>query len=87
MEITNEKICKLLIDKKLSNLFEIRELLYDYQTNNEDINYLLKKILDYFLNNQLLNENKKIKLVSLIANTSHNLNNSYKEIVHIENLF
>ena len=88
LDTSVEKICKLLIDKKLSNIYEIRELLYDYQTNNEDINLLLKGILEYFTNVcEILDDNKKIKLSQNIARSTHNLQISYKEIVHIEDLF
>jgi len=87
LDIISEKLCKLLIEKKLSNLAEIREILYEYQTNNEDLNSLLIKIQNYFtIDSELLCENKKIKLVKLLADSNKNLQNSYKEIVHIESI-
>ncbi len=88
LDTTIDKICKLLIDKKLSNLNEIREILYDYQINNEDINVLLKNILNYFSNVcEIFDDTKKMKLTRLISVSNHNLQKSYKEIVHIEDLF
>ena len=88
LDITIDKICKLLLDKKISNLYEIREILYEYQTNNEDINLLLKKILKYFTNTcQIFTDDKKMELTHIIADSNHKLQNSYKEIVHIEDLF
>ena len=88
LDLTTEKICKLLLDKKLSNMYDIREALYEYQTNNEDINLLLKKILYFFTNecNVLLTD-KKLILVKTIAESNQKLQKSYKEVVHIEDLF
>ena len=88
LDLTVQKICKLLIEKKLSNLFEIRNVLYDYQINNEDINLLLRKIAYYFLNKcEILNTEKKMMMVKELANSNQNLQNSYKEIIHIEDIF
>lgn len=88
LDLTVEKICKLLIEKKLSNLFEIRNVLYDYQTNNEDINLLLKKISDFFLNEcKILSSQRKMLMIKELAITNQNLQKSYKEIIHMEDIF
>ena len=88
LDLTVQKICKLLIEKKLSNLFEIRNVLYDYQINNEDINLLLRKIAYYFTNKcSILNDQKKMILIKQLAISNQNLQKSYKEIIHIEDIF
>ena len=88
LDLTVQKICKLLIEKKLSNLFEIRDVLYDYQINNEDINLLLKKIAYFFSNKcEILNSEKKMLMIKELTIANQNLQKSYKEIIHIENIF
>ena len=88
LDLTVEKICKLLIEKKLSNLFDIRNVLYDYQINNEDINLLLRKIAYYFTNKcEILSSEKKLIMIKDLANANQDLQKSYKEIIHIENIF
>jgi replication-associated recombination protein RarA len=88
LDLTVQKICKLLIDKKLSNLIDIRNALYEYQINNEDFNLLLKNIFDYLsLNCNILNTDKKMRMIKEFADSNHKLQKSYKEIVHIEALF
>jgi hypothetical protein len=84
IEITSDKIFKLLIDKKISNLYEIRDLIYDYQVHNQSMSNLLKEILNLLLTSNKLDQNKKIKLVKIISNTDLNLQKSYKEIIHLE---
>ena len=84
IEITSEKIFKLLIDKKISNLYEIRDLIYEYQVHNESMSNLLKEILNLLLSSDKLDQNKKIELVKTISNTDLNLQKSYKEIIHLE---
>tara|TARA_B110001469_G_scaffold92848_1_gene88480 strand:+ start:1624 stop:2619 length:996 start_codon:yes stop_codon:yes gene_type:complete len=87
-ESTSEKIRKLLKDKKLSNLYTIRELLYDYQIHNEDLDVLVRSILTYFLNQNedVFNKDKKFQLISLACKNDLNKKHSYKEIIHIEQL-
>lgn len=87
-ESTCEKISKLLKDKKLSNLYTVRELLYEYQVHNEDLDALVMSILTYFLNqdNAVFNKEKKMALISLACENDINKNKSYKEIIHIEQL-
>ena len=88
LDLTVQKICKLLIEKKLSNLFEIRNVLYEYQINNEDINLLLRKIAYYFTNKcEILNSEKKMILIEELSKSNHKLQKSYKEIIHIEDIF
>jgi hypothetical protein len=84
LDTTCEKICKLLLDKKFASLYEIREVLYDYQTHNEDIPALLKRILYYLLNTNILSHDKTLKLIEIIARIDLNQQLSYKEIIHLE---
>ena len=84
LEITTEKICKLLLDKKLSTLYDIRELIYDYQTHNENMQSLLKNILYEFLDGNYLCDDKKSQLINIVQQIDINYNLSYKEIIHIE---
>ena len=83
-----EKISKLLRDKKISNLYAIRELLYEYQVHNEDLDALVMSIITYFLYKEdaIFNGDKKTALISLACEYDINKKNSYKEIIHIEHL-
>jgi len=87
-ESTCDKISKLLKDKKISNLYTVREVLYEYQVHNEDLDALVKSILTYFLyqDDKVFNKEKKMKLISLACEHDINKNKSYKEIIHIEQL-
>jgi hypothetical protein len=84
LELTSLKISKLLLEKKFSSLYEIREAIYDYQTSNEDITELLKKVLDYIVKHGNLNIDKIIKLSNIICNIDISRQLSYKEIIHVE---
>ena len=87
LELVSEKIIKLLNEKKISNLYEIREIIYEYQTNNQDFDILLLKILDYYLKCGSIKDEKKNDFVRIMANTNINLKKSFKEVVHIEDCF
>jgi hypothetical protein len=85
-QIQTEKIIKLLKDKKLSTLGDIRTIIYEHQTNNEDLDLLINMVTDHFLdsNNKLFSTEKKMKLVSIICDYNILKTQSFKEIVHIE---
>lgn len=87
LELVSDKIIKLLNDKKIGNLYEIRDIIYEYQTNNQDFDILLLKILDFFLKSVSLKDDKKTELVKIISLTNINLKKSFKEVVHLEDCF
>lgn len=87
LELVSEKIIKLLNEKKIANLYEIRDIVYEYQTNNQDFDILLLKILDYYLKSGSIKDEKKNDLVQIIANTTLHLKKSFKEVVHLEDCF
>ena len=69
-------------------MYEIREVIYEYQINNESLDLLFKQIVKQFtINNSILDQSKKLKLIEIIAKANHNLQLSYKEIIHVEELF
>lgn len=84
VEITCEKICKYLLDKKISSLYEVRELLYDYQIHNENMAELLKAILSFLTKNANLKNHKILELVKIISEIDNSQRHSYKEIIHLE---
>lgn len=83
-----ETIIKFLKERKLSSLGEIRSIIYEYQTANEDLDLLIITISRHFLDlgNIKFPVSKKVKLTSLLANYNSQKINSFKEIVHIETI-
>ena len=83
-----ETIIKLLKERKLSSLGEIRSIIYEYQTANEDLDSLIITISRYFLDsgNVEFPVSKKVELISLLANYNLQKIESFKEIVHIETI-
>lgn len=84
LELTTEQLMKLLFDKKISNLYEVREVIYEYQTNNEDIGNLLKNLLLNIIHSGKLNAEKLVKITRIVSDINENQQVSYKEIIHIE---
>ncbi len=84
VEIASEKICKHLLDKKISSLYEIRELLYDYQIHNENMAELLKAVLSFLTKSANLKQNKILGLTKIISEIDTSQQQSYKEIIHLE---
>lgn len=85
-QIQTEKIIKLLKDKKFSSLGDIRNIIYEHQTNNEDLNLLISMLCDHFLHldDKIFNSSKKMNLISIICNYNLQKTKCFKEIVHIE---
>jgi replication-associated recombination protein RarA len=85
-ESVTEKIVKLLKEKKLGNIYEIRELIYDYQVQNEDMIELFKSVSNSFLtlDDSIFSQKKKLELTSILSQCDTNKTNSYKEVIHIE---
>lgn len=84
IEDTSNKIIKFLIDKKLTNLLELRELIYGFVTNNLDVLELFKHLLLNLNNKEFLCISKKIKILNVISDFDYNFKLSYKELIHIE---
>lgn len=84
IDTTATSIYKLIIEKKISNLGELRELLYDYQVHNEDIDELFLRLMNLLFCNKEIDDNKKIKINTAITQMNLNKKNGYKEIIHIE---
>ena len=84
VDTTATNMYKLIIDKKISNLGELRELLYDYQVHNEDIDELFNRLMNLLFSNTKIDDNKKIMINTAITQMNLNKKNGYKEIVHIE---
>ena len=84
LELISEQICKALFDKKFASLYEIRELIYEFQTSNEDICELLKKVLSNIIKSGKLKSDKFIHLTRIMSDLDVNQKISYKEVIHIE---
>lgn len=84
VDTTATNMYKLIIDKKISSLGELRELLYDYQVHNEDIDELFIRLMNLLFSNTEIDDNKKIMINTAITCMNLNKKNGYKEIIHIE---
>lgn len=84
LELISEQICKALFDKKFSSLYEVRELIYEFQTSNDDISNLLKKVLSNIIKSGKISSEKTIKLISIMCDLDVKQKISYKEVIHIE---
>ena len=85
-ELTCKAICNLIKEPKISNLYDIRNHIYEYQTQNEDLNSLIYDIYEYFSNLPQISfsDKKKIELIEIVSNFNTNNVKSYKQIIHTE---
>jgi hypothetical protein len=83
-EETSIKISKLLLEKKLVNILEIRELIYNYQTSNQDFIELFKHLLFNLLQKECLSNDQKLEMISNIAKFNQSFSRAFKEVVHLE---
>ena len=88
IEITSEKIIQHLINKKITSLYEIRTLIYDYQSHNENIHELIVNICEHFLklDTSYFNDTNKLEVVQILYKFNINSIHSLKEIIHAETL-
>lgn len=84
VEDTGIKISKLLLEKNLINILEIRELIYDYQTSNQDFIELFKYLIFTLLKKDCLSKDQKLEMISNVAKFNLSFSRAFKEIVHFE---
>ena len=73
---------KLLTNKKINNIFKIRELLYTIMSKNYDLKIICLNILKKILKSK---SDKKKEIIELYTKYD-NKNKSFKNIIHIEAL-
>ncbi len=84
-DIFLDKIILLMVSKLSKNITEIKDLSYNFKNSVLDINILLKRIINYYLQ-QKINSKKKIKIVQTISEFNYLMVNCYKDIIYIEYL-
>ena len=77
LEQSVEKIITLINKKNIESIMEIRNICYNLLLLNLGVDYVFKKIVNYYLDSDLSND-KKIKILE----ASFNVNNSLSKIEH-----
>jgi hypothetical protein len=76
-------ILQLMQEKKLININKIRNILYDLQSKNINIENIFKLLLNYIIKSKI---KEKEKVIDLIIKYNINYSKSYKSIIQIESL-
>ena len=79
----SNKLIKLIETKKSENILKIREILYSMMSQNYNLNYIYINIFNTLLTKKYDNE---IKLRIINVYSDYNINNTFKNIIHIESL-
>ena len=83
LEENLDLILKLIYSKDLNQIETIRKLLYALCSKNIDkdviINYVYKNVLQ-----KIKTQEKKHHYIDFVANINSKMNNSYKNIIHLE---
>jgi hypothetical protein len=76
-------ILQLMNEKKLININKIRNILYDLQSKNINIETIFKLLIDYIIKSKI---KEKETVIDMIIYYNKNYNKSYKNIIQIESL-
>jgi len=81
---TIKKIVKLINEKNIEHVVEIRGLLYDILMTNISGSHIITSILLMLCNSVELKFEKKLKLIESAAKYEHNLSIGRREIIHLD---
>ena len=83
LEQSIEKIIALISKKNIESILEIRNICYNLLLLNLGVEYVFKKIVNYYLNSELSNS-KKMKILEASSNINNNLNKIEHNLISLE---
>jgi DNA polymerase III delta prime subunit len=79
LKIYNSRINK-------TNLLKLKDLAYNILKNNINVTIFYHNLLNHLLQNKIIRDNTKYKLVTLFSDSQYNFIKSYRSIIIIESL-
>tara|TARA_B100000575_G_scaffold294477_1_gene310692 strand:- start:2152 stop:3159 length:1008 start_codon:yes stop_codon:yes gene_type:complete len=87
LDIIDEKIKEIiqLVNKpNIKSIIEIRKLSYDLLLININTKYILKRLLNYYMNSDILTDSSKFKLVDFSSTIQHKQSKIEHDIICLE---